>query len=201
MRPAAARPHAVLAPKVGSADELRRYAEGLAGVSLWAMIETAQGVLRLQEIAAAGPSVLVFGPNDLTAELRLKPVFARAALRPVLTDLALAARVNGLAVLGGAFPGIDDAEAFEAECREEAGFGFDGKTLVHPSQIAPANRAFSPTAEEIAWAGKVVAAFAAPEAAGQGAIRLEGRMLEHLHLEAAERVLRLADVDGTAQAS
>ena len=197
---AQAAPDAVLVPKIRSAKDIRACDEMLKSapgcVQLWAMIETAQGVLNLAEIVAEAQngrlSALVFGPNDLAAELRLKPAFQRDALRSVLTQLALAARASGLAALGGAFTALDDDAGFEAECREEAGFGLDGKTLVHPRQIEPANRVFSPSADEIAWAQTVVAAFAAPEAAGRGVIRLQGRMLEHLHLRDAERVLRLA---------
>ena len=95
-------------------------------------------------------------------------------------------------MFGGVFNAIDDETGLMAECAEEAGFGFDGKTLIHPRQIAAANAAFSPSAEEIAWARAVVVAFAAPETAGKGAIRLDGKMVERLHLTAAERVLRMA---------
>ena len=195
---AAAGPDAVLAPKVRSLQDLAALEAALAGAPertrLWIMVETAGASLGLEALARAGGRLqaLVFGSNDLAAELRLKPAFARAAMRPVLTAMALAGRAHGLAVLGGAYTAIEDAAGFEAECLEEAGFGFDGKTLVHPGQIAPANRAFSPSPDELDWARKVVAAFAAPEAAGKGVLRLEGRMLEHLHLREAERVLAMA---------
>ena len=193
---AEAGPDAVLAPKVRSAAEIEALDGALVGAPastrLWVMIETPQAVLNLKEIAAASAStrleLLTLGPNDLAAELRLKPAFLRPVMRPILVELALTARAFGLAVLGGAATDLDDLAAFEADCIEEAGLGYDGKTLVHPSQIAPANRAFSPSPDEIAWARKVVAAFAAPEAAGKGAIRLEGRMVEHLHLRDAERL-------------
>jgi citrate lyase subunit beta/citryl-CoA lyase len=201
---AQAGPDAVLVPKIRSATDIARSQTALAPAPertrIWAMIETPEAVLDLSGIAASAVasrlSGLVYGPNDLAAELRLKPAFAGAALRPVLTRLVMAARAHGLIALGGVFTGLEDHAAFEAECREEAGFGFDGKTLVHPSQIEPANRIFSPSPEEIAWARKVTAAFAAPEAAGKGVLRLEGRMIEHLHLREAERVLALAEAVG-----
>jgi citrate lyase subunit beta/citryl-CoA lyase len=195
---AGAGPDAVLVPKIRTAKDVAACEAALAAAPgrtrLWAMIETPEAVLELKEIAAAGArlAALVLGPNDLAAELRLKPAFTAAALRPVRTGLVLAARARGLVALGGVHTGLEDLAGFEAECREEAGFGYDGKTLVHPTQIAPANRAFSPSQEEVAWARKVVAAFAAPEAAGKGVIRLEGRMLEALHLHDAERVLAMA---------
>jgi citrate lyase subunit beta/citryl-CoA lyase len=197
---AEAGPDAVLAPKVRSAADIEALDGALvaapASTRLWAMIETPQAVLNLKEIASASGrtrlALLTLGPNDLAAELRLKPAYLRPVMRPILVELALTARAFGLAVLGGAATDLDDLEAFEADCVEEAGLGYDGKTLVHPSQIGPANRAFSPSPDEIAWARKVVAAFAAPEAAGKGALRLEGRMVEHLHLRDAERVLALA---------
>jgi citrate lyase subunit beta/citryl-CoA lyase len=163
---AAAGPDVVLAPKVSSAAEVQAYDRALAG--------------------------LVQGPNDLGAELRLKGPSASAAIGAVLFQMTVAARAHGLLAFGGPYNAIDDAEGFRAECAEEAGLGLDGKTLIHPSQIAAANAAFSPSPEEIAWAERVVAAFAAPDAAGRGAIRLDGRMIERLHLKAAERTLALA---------
>ncbi len=197
---AAAGPDAVLAPKVSSAAEVHAWDVGLAGASertrLWIMVETALGVARIERIAEAAGSTrlagLVIGPNDLALELRLRPGHAREALRPILVRTAVAARAHGLLVFGGVFNGIDDETGLMAECAEEAGFGFDGKTLIHPRQIAAANAGFSPSAEEIAWARAVVAAFAAREAAGKGVIRLDGKMVERLHLTAAERVLRMA---------
>ena len=194
---AEAAPDAVLAPKVSSAAEVLAYDRALAASTrLWIMVETARAVLNLREIVqtAAGTRLeaLVLGPNDLSADLRLKGPIARAGLKTTLLHMNIAARAHGLAALGGVYNAIDDAAGFEAECAEEAGLGLDGKTLIHPGQIEIANRAFSPSAEEIAWAKAVVAAFAAPEADGKGAIRLDGRMVERLHLKAAERILRMA---------
>ena len=194
---AEAEPDAVLAPKVSSAAEVKAYDRALDGrTRLWVMVETAPAVLNLGEISgcAAGTRLeaMVLGPNDLSAELRLKGPIARAGLRTALFQMNLAARAHGLGAIGGVYNSIEDAAGFEAECAEEAGLGLDGKTLIHPAQIEAANRIFSPSPEELAWARAVVAAFAAPGAAGQGAIRLEGRMIERLHLEQAQRALAMA---------
>ncbi len=197
---AAAGPDGVLLPKVRSADDItageRRLAAAPDHTRLWAMIETAQGVLNLEQIARSSYPTrlagLVLGPNDLSAELRLRPAPGRAALQPILTAMVVAARAHGLVALGGAFNDFQDAAGFEAECRQDADFGFDGKTLIHPAQIEAANRIFSPSEEDLAWARAVVEAFAGPEAAGKGAIRLQGRMIERLHLADAQRVLRSA---------
>ncbi len=197
---AAAAPHAVLAPKVSSPAEVHAYDARLSGAPantrLWIMVETAQGVGRIEEIvetaAATRLAGMVIGPNDLALELQLRPSHAREALRPILVRTLVAARAHGLLVFGGVFNAIDDEAGLKTECAEEAGFGFDGKTLIHPGQIAAANAAFSPSPEELAWARAVVAAFAAPEAAGKGALRLDGRMVERLHLKAAQRMIALA---------
>jgi citrate lyase subunit beta/citryl-CoA lyase len=196
---AEAGPDVVLAPKVSSPAEVHAYDRALAAAPgrtrLWIMVETARAVAGLEEIAQTAASTrlagLVVGPNDLGQDLRLKPGHARAALRPILSRVVVAARAHGLLAFGGTFNAMDDEEGLRAECAEEAGWGFDGKTLIHPRQIAIANAAFSPSPEEIAWAQAVVAAFAAPEAAGKGAIRLDGRMVERLHLQAAERMLAM----------
>ena len=195
-----AAPDAVLAPKVWGLSDLHAYERALAvapaGTGLWAMIENAQAVLNLAEIAEAARSTrlsaLVLGPNDLSLDLRIRPTPGRAALAPVLSQIVVAARAHGLVALDGAYNDFEDGAGFEAECRQGRDFGFDGKTLIHPAQIETANRAFSPSDDEIAWARAVVAAFAAPEAQGKGAIRLDGRMIERLHLVEAERTLRLA---------
>ena len=197
---AVAAPDAVLAPKVSSPAEVHAYDARLAGANpetrLWIMVETARAVASIEAIAetAGGTRLagLVIGPNDLALDLRLRAGHARAALRPILVRVAVAARAHGLLVFGGVFNALEDDEGLKAECDEEAGYGFDGKTLVHPRQIDIANAAFSPSPDELAWARAVVAAFDAPDAAGRGAIRLDGRMVERLHLDAAKRTLALA---------
>jgi citrate lyase subunit beta / citryl-CoA lyase len=197
---AAAGPDAVLAPKVRSAEDVAAIDAALAGAPartrIWAMIETPQAVLALAGIAAAARrtrlKALVLGPNDLSAELRLRKSPGRTALHPILSQIVVAARAHGLIALGGAFNAFEDEAGFEAECDEDTAFGFDGKTLIHPRQIEAANRIFSPSPAEIAQAEAIVAAFAAPEAQGKGAIRLGSEMIERLHLRDAERILRLA---------
>ncbi len=193
-------PDAVLAPKIRSAADILAFDRALAAAPartrLWIMVETPQAVLNLKELVeAAGRTrldALALGPNDLSAELRLPRSRDRKPLHPILSQLVVAARAHGLVALGGAFNAFEDAAGFEAECREEASFGFDGKTLIHPRQIEAANRVFSPSPEAWAWAEAVVAAFSAPEAEGKGAIRLDGQMIERLHLREAERLLALA---------
>ena len=190
-----------LVPKVRDAADIaeadRLFAPAKEGAGVWAMIETAAGVLNLREIAGAARTTrlkgLALGPNDLSTELRSRLEPGRRPLQPILIQLVAAARANGLVALDGAYNHLEDTAGFEAECRQGVEFGFDGKTLIHPNQIEPCNRLFLPSPEEIAWARAVVAAFAAPEAQDKGAIRLQGRMVERLHLKDAERVLALLD--------
>ena len=198
---AEAGPDAVLAPKVRSAADVAAYDQALATAPertrLWCMIETPGAVLNLNAIAggvrASRLSGLVLGLNDLALELRLRLGPGRAAAQPILSQAVVTARAHRLLVFDGVFNGLEDPEGFAAECRQGADFGFDGKTLIHPGQIEACNRAFSPSPDEAAWARAVVEAFAAPGALGQGALRLQGRMIERLHLKEAERLLRLAE--------
>ena len=195
-----AAPDGVLVPKARDAKDIETYAQRLAGggarTRLWAMIETAEAVMNLDRLASASSrlAALVLGPNDLSVALRLRPAPDRAPLLPILSQMVVAARAHGLAALGGPFNAFGDALGFEAECRQDAAFGFDGKTLIHPAQIEAANRLFSPSPEDLAWARAVVEAFAAPETHDKGAIRLQGRMVERLHLDDARRTLALYGV-------
>lgn len=192
------RPDAVLLPKIGSADDLHaaRAAFGTSGPALWAMVETCAAMLRLAGIAGAaaatGTRALVFGGNDLAQEMRCDPGGERAPLQAALTLTVCAARTGGMIALDGVCNAIDDPARLAAECVQGAAFGFDGKTLIHPSQIAAANTAFAPGAARIDWARRVIAAFADPAQAGRGAIRLDGAMVERLHLAEAERIVALA---------
>ena len=187
---------AVVVPKVASAADVLavRAMLGEDGPPVWAMIETCGAMLRLAEIVAvgAGLELLIAGTNDLAKEMRCRPGRAREPLVPALVQMVLAARSAGLIVLDGVCNAIGDDARLAAECAQGAMLGFDGKTLIHPGQIAAANAAFGPSAEDLAWARAVVAAFAAPDAAGKGAIRLDGAMVERLHLAEAERMLALA---------
>lgn len=190
---AAARPDAVLVPKVADAAGVAAYADTLGGAPVWAMVETARAMLGLAELAAAPAlAALVVGTNDLAKELRAAPGGDRLPLLGFLANTVAAARANGLVVLDGVHNAIDDAAGFAAECAQGVRFGFDGKTLIHPSQVDACNAAFAPSAADIAQAERIVAAFAAPEAAGKGVIRADGRMVERLHLEEARRTLAIA---------
>lgn len=199
----AARPHAVLVPKADSAAMLAAVrgaidARGGEAIRLWAMIETPAAVLALGQLSAfaADPSsrmdCFVVGTNDLAKEMRLREPGRRAALRPLLVLAVAAARAAGADIVDGVFNAHADAAGLAAECAEGAALGFDGKSLIHPAQIGPANAAFSPTAGEIAAARAIVDAFARPENAGRGVIALDGRMVERLHLAEAGRTLALA---------
>lgn len=183
-----------LVPKLGGGEDLRGWREAVGpGAALWAMIETCDAMLRLSQIVdaapAAGLSCLVAGTNDLAREMRCVPGPDRAPLLPHLVQIVTAARAGGMAVLDGVCNAIDAPARFASECAQAAMFGFDGKTLIHPDQIAAANAAFAPTAEQLLWARKVIAAFALPENDTQGALRIDGVMIERLHLEEAERLV------------
>ena len=186
------KPAFVVAPKIESAEAVREVAARLPdGVALWVMIETPLSVLRLDQIAGAGSplAALMLGINDLGERMNLLLGPDREPLKPWLAAVVAAARGHGLLAIDGVVNATDDADRLETECRQGRAFGFDGKSLIHPTQIAAANAAFSPSAEEIARAREVVAAFAAAEADGKGAIRVGYRMVERLHLEAARRLL------------
>jgi citrate lyase subunit beta/citryl-CoA lyase len=196
---ARAGPDAVLAPKVESAAAVRAYNQALggapAGLRLWAMVETPAGVLRLPEIAACAAETrlagLVVGLNDLQLALRARWTPDRSAFTAALQAAVLAARAHGLLALDAVFNDLGNAAGFEAECRQGRELGFDGKTVIHPRQIEAANLAFSPSKEEVEWAEAVVGAFSDPANAGRGALRVEGAMVERLHLREAERLLGL----------
>ena len=186
------KPAFVVAPKIESAEAVREVAARLPdGVALWVMIETPLSVLRLDQIAGAGSplAALMLGINDLGERMNLLLGPDREPLKPWLAAVVAAARGHGLLAIDGVVNATDDADRLETECRQGRAFGFDGKSLIHPTQIATANAAFSPSAEEVARAREVVAAFAAAEADGKGAIRVGYRMVERLHLEAARRLL------------
>jgi citrate lyase subunit beta/citryl-CoA lyase len=196
----AAAPDAILLPKVERAEEVlavtRRLDAAGTRSSIWAMIETPRGVLRALDICDAVRAttprleVLVLGLNDLAKETGMQ---GREAMLPWIATVLAAARATGLDVLDGVCNAIGDEALLRAECAQGRALGLDGKTVIHPAQIAICNAAFAPTAAELAWAGRVVAAFDDPAHAGAGVIQLDGRMVERLHLEMAQRVLRRAD--------
>ncbi|MDZ4307066.1 CoA ester lyase [Allopontixanthobacter sp.] len=188
---------AVLVPKLSSARQLSAYRTAVGdGPELWAMLETCAAFLDLPAIAAAakdaGLTTFVLGTNDLALEMRCTLDTGRSAMLPLLTQSVVAARAHGLAVLDGVFNALENEAGFAAQCRQGAMLGFDGKTVIHPAQLTAANAAFGPSERDIADAAKIVAAFAAPENAGKGVIRLDGRMVEVLHLRQAERTLAIS---------
>ena len=198
-----ARPDAILVPKVDHPADLRAAVDGFAELDepprLWAMIETPKAILNIREIAefCANPGnrtdCFVLGTNDLAKDLGLRGP-ARRILRPTLLQVLIAARAAGLDLIDGVYNDFSDAAGFAAECADGAALGFDGKSLIHPTQIEAANAAFSPTAAEAALARAVAAAFALPENAGRGVIALGGKMIERLHLAQAERLLARASL-------
>jgi citrate lyase subunit beta/citryl-CoA lyase len=202
---AAAGPDALLLPKVSTPEQLRELARHFVGVGaearirVWAMMETPLAMLNARDIAAAAldPATrlagFVMGTNDLAKETRARIVPGRAPMLPWLMACVAAARAYGLAILDGVYNELGDLEGFSAECRQARDLGFDGKTLIHPHQIAPCNAAFSPAPEEVAWARKIIAAFDLPENAGKGVIQIEGRMVERLHAEMARQVVAIAE--------
>ena len=187
----------VVAPKVETPETVHALSAGLArGSALWAMIETPRALMALADIAAADGALdgLMLGVNDLAKTLGIRALGTGASadrepFKPWLAMLVAAARANGLLAIDGVFNRIDDAEGLAAEALQGRLYGFDGKSLIHPSQIAGANAAFSPSDAEIARARAIVAAFAPPDAEGQGAIRVDGAMVERLHLEQAQALL------------
>ena len=188
---------AVLVPKAASPGDLAAYRQALGPVTpMWAMIETCAAVFALDGLGHAsredGVETWVIGVNDLVKEMRCRPGPDRAPLLPALASAVMAARAHGLAILDGVFNDIPDVAGLERECRQGADLGFDGKSLIHPTHLEIANRVFAPDAEAVAWARTVAAAFDAPEAAGRGVLKVEGRMVERLHLDAARRLIAVA---------
>ncbi|HYC96710.1 CoA ester lyase [Brevundimonas sp.] len=182
----------VVAPKVEDAAAVRALIDRLPnGAALWAMIETPKALFNLHDLAASGAPLeaLMLGVNDLAAGLGTGPSPDREPLKPWLAATVAAARAHGRLAIDGVFNRFTDTDGFAAECAQARRYGFDGKSLIHPSQVDAANAAFSPSPEDVARARAVVAAFAAPEAAGKGAIQVDGRMAERLHLAAAEQLL------------
>ena len=197
---AQAKPDAILVPKVDDAQAIGRYAAALGGgeTPIWAMIETPLAIFRLEQIAATGASgalaALVMGTNDLAKEMGAQPDLLRTPFQGMLGLAVAAARAYGLSILDGVFNDLEDGAGLEAQLHQAVTFGFDGKTLIHPGQIDACNRIFTPDAAAVAWAQRIVAEFDASENAGKGAIRVEGRMVERLHLHQARRTIAAASV-------
>ena len=202
---ARAAPDAILVPKVNTSEQLEMLGRRLLDMGtphktrIWAMIETPIAILNIADIAAAAKdsetrlSGFVLGTNDLAKETSARLLPGRAPMLPWLTTCVLAARAYGLAILDGVFNDIGNAQGFVDECAQARDLGMDGKTLIHPSQIAPCNETFSPTAEQIAQARNIIAAFNLPENADKGAIQLDGRMVERMHADIARRTVAIAN--------
>ena len=197
---------AVVIPKVASTDDLDEVARRLdasgapAELTIWAMIETPTAILDIRSIAAhERVDVLVMGTNDLAKELRTGSSVDRQPLLPHLAQAVLGAREAGKVIVDGVYNDVRDAEGFLAEAEQGRVIGFDGKTLVHPGQVEPANDVWAPTEEDVEFSRRVIVAFETAEAEGQGVITVDGRMIENLHVDNARRVLAVADAIAALQ--
>jgi citrate lyase subunit beta/citryl-CoA lyase len=210
---AEAAPDAVLLPKPGTGADIVRATEALARAGapektrLWVMIETPLAILNLQDIAAASQrqgarlACFVLGTNDLVKETRADLSVNRRPALYWLSAAVTAARAYGLDVLDGVYNNFKDAEGFRRECVHGRRLGFDGKTLIHPDQVAVANEVFAPPEAEVAFARKIITAFAQPENKGKGVITVEGRMVELLHAEMAARTVAIAEAIAATRAA
>jgi citrate lyase subunit beta/citryl-CoA lyase len=202
---AAAKPDAVLVPKISNPGQLEDLAARIVDmgtdphVRVWAMMETPLAMLNVGEIAAAALDSetrltgFVMGTNDLAKDTRARLVPGRAPMLPWLMNCIAAARAYGLEILDGVYNDLGNAEGFAEECRQARDLGFDGKTLIHPRQIEPCNDAFSPSPQEVEAARKMIAAFELPENRDKGVVLIDGRMVERLHAEMAKQTVAIAD--------
>jgi citrate lyase subunit beta / citryl-CoA lyase len=200
-----AAPDAILVPKVSNAETLELIGRRLLDMGtdhktrVWAMIETPLAIFNILEIAAEAKdsesrlSGFVMGTNDLAKDTRARLVPGRAPMLGWLSTCVAAARIYGIDILDGVYNDIGNADGFEMECRQGVELGFDGKTLIHPNQIAPCNTAFSPSPEEVAQARKMIAAFDLPENKTKGVVSIDGRMVERLHADMARRTVAIAE--------
>ena len=187
--------HAILLPKVEGAGQVRTVAAALPeGMDLWCMIETPLAILHAEEIAASSSKTkcLVMGTADLAADLNALHTFHREPFAASLSLCLLAARAYGLAALDGVFLDLKDDAGFEAACLQGRQFGFDGKTLIHPRQVAAANQIFAPSNDEIAEANIIVTAFEQAQTEGKGVVVVNGQLVENLHVASARRLLALS---------
>lgn len=193
-------PSAVLLPKVENTTVLHKVSEEMvwhstdATCDFWVMLETPLGFLRAEDIATSHDRLTTFviGTNDLVKELRARHTTGRQAVMPALGIALLAARAHGLTVLDGVFNDFKDEDGFEFECAHARDMGFDGKTLIHPSQVEAANRIFAPSPAELDQARRMIRAFEAAHAEGKGVTVLDGRMIEELHVAEARRTVQMA---------
>ncbi len=193
-------PDAVLLPKVESAEELAELsglmdAAGLNSARIWAMIETPKGVLHAENIAGSSPRLegFVMGTNDLVKEMQARHRPDRLPVQAALSQTLLAARMHGLVIADGVYNDIKNLDGLRAECEQGRDMGFDGKTLIHPAQIDAANAAFGPTEAELAEAHEFVAAYEAALAQGKAVAVVNGRIVENLHVDNAQRIIAQAE--------
>jgi citrate lyase subunit beta / citryl-CoA lyase len=193
-------PAGVVVPKINSAADVHQIEQALEAAGapshtrIWAMLETPIAVLSAHEIATSSErlAVLVMGTNDLAKELQAAHVPGRQPLLPGLGHCLLAARAGGKVILDGVYNDIKDDAGFLAECEQGRDLGFDGKTLIHPSQVDPCNATYAPSDEEVEKASAIIAAFEEAEADGRGVVTVDGRMIENLHVDQARRTLAIA---------
>ncbi len=209
---AQAAPDGIVVPKISLPSQLEQIGQRLLDLGtdhktrVWAMIELPLAVLNVQSIAACARDSesrlagFVMGTNDIAKDTRARLVPGRWPMIGWLMDCIAAARIYGIDVLDGVYNNIGDAEGFAKECEQARDMGFDGKTLIHPNQIAPCNAAFTPPPEEVAQARKVSAAFDLPENKDKGVVQIDGRMVERLHAEMAKRTVMIAEAIEAAQA-
>lgn len=197
---AAAGPAAVVIPKVDGSSYLDEISELLnqggapSSTQIWAMVETPIGILHVEEIARhERMSVMVMGTNDMAKELRASITADRRALLPYLAMCLLSARAAGVAILDGVYNDIKDESGFKDVCVQGAEMGFDGKTLIHPNQVAPTNEIFSPSLDELDFHRRIIEEFEAAEKDGRGVLTVDGKMIENLHVDEARRALAVAD--------
>ena len=200
-----AAPDAIVVPKISNPETLELIGRRLLDMGtdhktrVWAMIETPLAIFNILSIAAEAEdsesrlSGFVMGTNDLAKDTRARLVPGRAPMLSWLSTCVAAARIYGIDILDGVYNDIGNADGFEMECRQGVELGFDGKTLIHPSQIAPCNAAFSPTPEEVAMARRMIAAFDLPEHKGKGVVSIDRRMVERLHADMARRTVAIAE--------
>jgi citrate lyase subunit beta/citryl-CoA lyase len=202
---ARAGPDAILVPKVGTVGTLERIGQRLLDMKVnmktrvWAMIETPQAIFNINALAAEAHDSetrlagFVLGTNDLAKETRARIVPGRQPMLSWLARCLLAAHAHGVDILDGVYNDIGNAEGFAAECAQARDMGFDGKTLIHPSQVEPCNDVFSPSADEVAQARKIITAFDLPENKDKGVVQIDGRMVERMHAEMARRTVAIAE--------
>ena len=195
--------NALLAPKVMDGSDIDRLNEAMARagataeMGLWVMIEMPKAILNIQQIAEAASrtrlTTFVMGTNDLAKEYRARMTPDRQAFQTALQMTVIAARAFGITAIDGVYNDIKDVDGLIAECEQGRDMGFDGKTLIHPSQLETANRVFAPNPHDVEHAQAVIEAFADPENAGQGVLKVNGKMTELLHLEEARRTVAMAE--------